>query len=79
MNDCEDTIAGLYCSGDVEVAESWARGVQWELARIIYPDYRGGATIRPNYTQVVVDMIDERASLHEYGNPININNGSDQH
>ena len=44
------------------VKESWASGVQWELARIIYPDYRGGATIRPDYTQVVVDMIDSNFS-----------------
>lgn len=38
--------------------ESWARGVQWELTRMIYQGYRGGVTFRPNYTQVVVDMID---------------------
>ncbi|MCG8582661.1 MAG: hypothetical protein MI866_22245 [Bacteroidales bacterium] len=41
-----------------KVKESWARGVQWELTRMVYPNYRGGVTILPNYTQVVVDMID---------------------
>mgnify|MGYP003384223434 FL=1 len=41
-----------------KVKESWARGVQWELTRMKYANYRGGPTIRPNYTQVVVDMID---------------------
>ncbi len=46
-------------SSESKVKESWARGVQWELTRMIYPDYRGGATILPNYTQVVVDMIDD--------------------
>lgn len=41
-----------------KVKESWARGVQWALGRLRYPNYRGGPTIRPDYTQVVVDMID---------------------
>jgi hypothetical protein len=40
------------------VKESWARGVQWALGRLRYPNYVGGATIRPSYTQLVVDMID---------------------
>jgi hypothetical protein len=43
---------------ETKVKESWARGVQWELTRMIYPTYRGGATIRPNYTQIVMDMTD---------------------
>lgn len=47
-----------YRDAESIVKESWARGVQWELTRMVYPSYRGGATIRPNYTQVVVDMID---------------------
>ncbi|SHF96323.1 hypothetical protein SAMN05444372_101352 [Flavobacterium micromati] len=41
-----------------KVKESWARGVQWELTRMVHNGYRGGSTIRPSYTQVVVDMID---------------------
>ncbi len=48
---------GYAASQDI-VAESWARGVQWELTRMVYHNYSGGPTIRPNYTQVVVDMID---------------------
>lgn len=40
-----------------KVKESWARGVQWELTRMIYPNYRA-PEIRPNYTLVVMDMID---------------------
>jgi len=40
------------------VIESWARGVEWELTRMVYPEYEGGDVILPNYTQVVVDMID---------------------
>ena len=47
-----------YRNSDLIVAESWARGVQWELTRMVYNNYPGGPTIRPNYTQVVVDMID---------------------
>jgi len=58
MNDCDDTFIGLYCSGDTKVAESWARGVQWELTIMRYTSYLGGDTNRPDYTQVVVDMID---------------------
>ena len=53
---------------ETRVKESWARGVQWELTRMTYPGYRGGATIRPNYTQLVVDMIDR---------PSDYNNGSE--
>jgi len=45
-----------------KVKESWARGVQWALGRLRYQNYRGGPTIRPDYTQVVVDMIDPNYS-----------------
>lgn len=41
-----------------KVKESWARGVQWALGRLRYPNYPGGNTNRPSYTQVVVDLID---------------------
>jgi len=40
-----------------KVIESWARGVEAELTRMIYTDYRA-IEIRPNYTLVVADMID---------------------
>jgi hypothetical protein len=60
-----------------KVKESWARGVQWAIGRLRYPNYRGGPIIRPDYTQVVVDMIDGRAPLNAFGNPIDINNGSE--
>lgn len=43
---------------ELKVAESWARGVQWALGRLRYLNYRGGQTNRPDYTQVVVDMVD---------------------
>ena len=48
----------VYNNTEDKVKESWARGVQWELTRMIYPGYTGGATRRPEYTQVVVDLID---------------------
>ncbi|MDC3403066.1 hypothetical protein OAX38_02620 [Flavobacteriaceae bacterium] len=38
------------------VAESWARGVQWELTRMIYSGYV--PSYFTNYTGVVQDMID---------------------
>ncbi|MBX9808263.1 MAG: hypothetical protein K2X95_10755, partial [Flavobacteriaceae bacterium] len=45
-----------YQKTDDKVVESWARGVQWELSRMVYPlytnDYFG------NYTGVVQDLID---------------------
>lgn len=47
-----------------KVKESWATGVQWELTRMIYSNYRGGSTYRPKYTQVVVDMIDLPSSFN---------------
>lgn len=59
------------------VKESWARGVQWAIGNIRYPGYRGGGEIRPDYTNVVLDMIDGRAPLDAFGNPINFNNGSE--
>lgn len=45
---------------DTKVAESYARGVQWWLTRMVYTNYRGGPTIRPKYTQLVVDLVDSR-------------------
>jgi len=63
---------------DSKVKESWARGVQWSLTTIVYPTYKGGGTSRPNYTQVVVDMVDGRAPLDALGNPIDINVGSEK-
>lgn len=49
---------GDFANCEDKVAESWARGVQWELTRMIWSNYLGGETARPKYTQVVVDMID---------------------
>ncbi len=41
------------------VAESWARGVQWEFTRIIYPNYSSVITYNfGKYTGVVEDLID---------------------
>ena len=42
-------------------------GVQWALTRMVYPDY-GGAPFNgdfPDYTNVVVDMIDGTADNNE--------------
>ena len=46
---------------DERVAESWARGVQLELTRMVYPNYRN--TYFGNYTGVVEDMIDSNNSF----------------
>ena len=46
---------------ETQVKESWARGVQWSLTTQTYFNYPGGGENRPNYTEVVVDMIDTPA------------------
>ena len=46
---------------DERVAESWARGVQWELTRMVYPNYRN--SYFGSYTGVVEDMIDNDNSF----------------
>lgn len=43
------------------IRNSWARGVQYSLVRMKYPTYSGAITIRPRYTQLVVDLIDTEA------------------
>jgi hypothetical protein len=59
----DDNCAVQCCLGDLKVAESWARGVQWELTRMVYINYTpnydavGGSSV-PVYTGVVQDMID---------------------
>ena len=60
------------------IKESWARGVQWELTRMKYLNYRGGL-IGKLYTQVVVDMIDPHPPIDPATNkPRDINNGSEK-
>ncbi len=46
---------------DDYVSESWARGVQWALTRMIYGTSYvvGFSSDYPEYTLVVVDMIDD--------------------
>ncbi|HIP48529.1 MAG TPA: hypothetical protein EYG92_06135 [Lutibacter sp.] len=45
-----------YNNGDAIVVESWARGVQWELTRMVYSSYEVTYG-RLNYTGIVQDMI----------------------
>lgn len=40
-----------------KVVESWARGVEWVLTKMVYPNYYA-PEIRPKYTLVVRDLID---------------------
>ena len=46
---------------DTKVKESWARGVQWELTRMVYTDYTNDYF--GNYTGLVEDMIDNNYSI----------------
>lgn len=45
-----------YNHADDVVVESWARGVQWELTRMVYTTYQ--PSYFEEYTGVVQDMID---------------------
>lgn len=48
---------GNYTNSEDIVAESWARGVQWELTKMVYDGYKPYYA-RANYTGIVQDMID---------------------
>ena len=50
-------------SVDTKVKESWARGVQWELSRMVYPIYTNNYF--GDYTGVVEDMIDNDYSISD--------------
>ena len=45
-----------------KVKESWARGVQWELTRMVYSNYLGREHSTGSYTLVVADMIDNQST-----------------
>ena len=48
---------GNFNASERIVKESWARGVEWELTRMVYPSYSPTYS-RLRYTGVVEDMID---------------------
>lgn len=52
------TSHSTFNNTETPVVESWARGVQWAITRLEYPGYRGGGVNLPNYTEVVIDLID---------------------
>ena len=54
---------------EAKAKESWARGVEWDLTRMIYPSYKS-VEIRPRYTLVVKDMIDND---NRFGNTMTLN------
>ena len=56
-----------YNLADDRMCESWARGVEWYLTKMVYPTYYGGSTVRPKYTQFVVDLIDSDSETANYG------------
>ena len=51
-----------------KVKESWARGVQWDLSRMVYPNYDADYPNLPNYTLVVRDLIDNDGYFEKRGN-----------
>ncbi|WP_278995805.1 hypothetical protein [Alistipes finegoldii] len=50
-----------YHNAEDKMVESWATGVQWYLTRMVYTGYRGRSQGTPNYTNVVIDLVDSRA------------------
>lgn len=50
-----------YHNAEDKMTESWATGVQWYLTRMVYPKYRGRPQGTPNYTNVVIDLVDSQA------------------
>jgi len=60
-----------------KMIESWARGVQYFLTKMVYPDYRGGPKIiGDTYTNVVIDLIDTEADS-ENNNGLSSKEGDD--
>ena len=57
-----------YKDTEAVVYESWARGVQWELTRMVYPDYSEENQLsRLRYTGIVEDLIDgTKTRISEY-------------
>ena len=52
-----------YNFGELKVSESWARGVEWALTRMVYPKYKGrDYKGSGDYTPIVADMIDNPAT-----------------
>jgi len=50
---------GDFWDTDVLVCESWARGVQWKITRLVYPTYSlTSRYYRKRYTGIVQDMLD---------------------
>ena len=53
---------------DARLKESWARGVEWELSRMVYPNYVGGSTFKPRYTaeEMKVEAAKEGKTFYSY-------------
>lgn len=62
-----DQIVGPYYTkfgaSDLNLVESWATGVQWVLTRMEYPTYFGRINGSKNYTNIVMDMIDDPGQI----------------
>ena len=56
-----------YHDAEDKMVESWACGVQWYLTKMVYTNYPGKSPILPNYTNVVIDLIDSKETEANYG------------
>lgn len=59
------TIVSTYDSVEDRICESWSRGVQWALTKMVYPDYVGGGT-NSTYTNIIIDMLDTSSEISYY-------------
>jgi len=48
-----------YHYAEDKMVESWACGVQWYLTQMVYTNYPGRRQGSPNYTNVVIDLVDK--------------------
>lgn len=56
---------GNYINAEHIVAETWARGVEWTLTRMKYPNY-AGSYLRGGYTGLIQDLIDGEKFVISY-------------
>lgn len=66
MSDKEGCKHKHFLNAETKMVESWASGVQWALTKMIYTSYKGRnySTKNPNYTNIVIDLVDEEGDIN---------------
>ena len=52
-------VPNKFCKPHERFVRERGRGVQWELTRMVYPNYKGGKFSKGFYTTIVSDLIDD--------------------